>query len=287
MRYARRMATDPAEILGSIRVDRFADAPMYRQLANWFRHAIEEGELKAPAALPSEGQIAAALDVSKTTVREALDLLVAEGLVLRRAGTATRVAPPVPVRQMDAARYIHAITELREHGEHPARSSFTEDHGIDWDKFRVDFTVSKDRARAKDAELLGVEVGSPILRRVSIKYADGVPVQLQRSAMRWEDAGATELADPGRQPWPGGTIAELWHIGFEWTKTVDIEGARLPDDDERRQLHMETPAPVLDVERVFWAKPIGGSDDESRPLEASRVIMDARRARLRHETTAR
>jgi GntR family transcriptional regulator len=272
--------------LDSLHVDRFARTPMYHQVADWLRALIDDGELSPNESLPSEGKIAAAADVSKAVVREAMDVLSSEGKIVRRAGAATKVAAPPPVRLMSADRYVHAVEILREKGEHPASSSFTDDHGIDWSKYRIDFWPSKEKATHRDAELLEIPVGAWVLRRVMIKYADGVPIQIQRSAMPWDLAGGTPLADPGRQPWPGGTIAELWHVGYEWCKTVEDIGASTPSDEERRQLRMETPSPLLDVVRVFWAHPVGKPEVEARPLEASRVLMPANRNRLRHETSA-
>ena len=50
---------------------------------------------------------------------------------------------------------------------------------------------------------------------------------------------------------------------------------RIPRDDERRRLHMETPGPVVDMVQVFW---VGG-----RPVEASRIIAPGARNVLHYE----
>jgi GntR family transcriptional regulator len=285
-----RMALDIDTLLGNLHVYRSSRVPMYHQLADQLRELIDERKLKPNDTLPAEGKIATTLDVSKAVVQDALDVLAGEGKIVRRKGAATKVAAPPPVRIIGSDRYKRTLEVLREKGgDHPLSSAFTEDHGLDWDQYRehFSFSVAREQATEKDAELLDVEPGTWLLRRTMLKHdADGVPILLQRSAMAWDLAGSTKLADPGWQPWPGGLIAEMWHLGYEWTRTVDVTGTRNPDDDERRLLRMETLAPVLDVERVFWAKPIGGSVDDARPMEASRVIGAGSRFRLRHETRA-
>ena len=49
------------------------------------------------AALPSEAQLSRRFDVSRATIREALSRLEQAGVVIRKHGVGTFVAPPVPV----------------------------------------------------------------------------------------------------------------------------------------------------------------------------------------------
>jgi GntR family transcriptional regulator len=271
-RYPERMPID----LRRLTIDRYSTHPIYRQLADQIRALIDDGQLGPGEALPGEQKIADELHMSRDAVRNALESLAAEALIVRQHGQPTRVAERHPVRHVDAGRYARELELLRQDGDHPLESAFTAEHGIKWDEYEVDVEVAREKATARDAELLGVKVGSGILRRTFRKRVAGEPVQLQRSAIPWSIAGGTDLADPGRQPWPGGTIAELYSLGLEVTRVVEDVEARLPRDDERRRLHMQTPGPVLTVTRVFW---VG-----DRPVEASRVIVDAARYVLRFES---
>lgn len=67
--------------------------PLYRQVANEVMEAIESGEWVGDACLPSEMDLAQRLGVSQGTVRKALDLLVADGVLYRRQGVGTFVSP--------------------------------------------------------------------------------------------------------------------------------------------------------------------------------------------------
>lgn len=67
--------------------------PLYYQLEILLRKQIEEGFLKPGDPLPSETSIADEYDVSRITVRRALDRLEEDGLIARRQGKRTRVSP--------------------------------------------------------------------------------------------------------------------------------------------------------------------------------------------------
>lgn len=253
-------------------IDKHAQLPKYQQLAARFREAIDDGTLTPGEELPSESRLREATGMARESVRRAIDLLANEGLVVRRHGAATRVAQPPPLRVMDASRYLRELEILRAGGEHPLTSAFTEDHGITWGEYRCDTEVAKEPATVEDARRLQVPAGTALLRRRFVKYARGVPLQLQRSAIPWDIAGDTPVAEVGRQPWPGGTIAELYSLDLIVTSVTEETIARQPRDDERKALGLQTPAPVFDIVRVFW---VG-----DRPVEASRVIAPGDRNRL-------
>ena len=69
--------------------------PVYVQVAEQLREAILDGDLEAGAALPSERELCDRFAVSRTTVREALRALQAQGLVVAGGPTAPlRVTAP-------------------------------------------------------------------------------------------------------------------------------------------------------------------------------------------------
>lgn len=266
-------------------VSRFDDRPLHRQLADVIRDQIRHGQLRPGEALPAEGQIAARAGLSRTAVRDALDVLAGEGLIVKRSGAATRVATPPPVRHMATSRYADELARLRALGdleEHPLTSAFTEDHGIGWDAYRVESSYTEDAATGDDAERLDVKPGAPMLRRRLVKFVAGAPVQLQESVIPLRLVVGTAVADPGRQPWPGGTIAELFSVGLVVTRVVEEARARTPTAAERRALEMEAAGPVWEIVRIFY---VAGDDGEDRPAEVSTVVAPAARIILRYETS--
>jgi GntR family transcriptional regulator/MocR family aminotransferase len=75
-----------------VELDRTAPDPLHHQLANGLRDAIRTGRLTPHARLPSTRVLAADLGVSRRLVVDAYSQLVAEGFLLSRHGSGTRVA---------------------------------------------------------------------------------------------------------------------------------------------------------------------------------------------------
>jgi GntR family transcriptional regulator len=256
-------------------IDHHAQLPKHRQLAASLREAIDDGRLQPGEELPSETEMIAGTRTSRDTIRKGLALLEGEALIVRRHGAATKIAEAPPQRAMNASRYADELRILKAGGEHPLRSAFTEDHGITWAEYTCETHVTKEPATVEDARRLLITPGQDLLRRRFLKFAKGQPVEMQRSAIPWDLAGGSALADPGQQPWPGGTIAELFSLGLEVTRVQHDVSARAPRDEERKALRMETPGPVWDIVRVCW---VG-----DRPVEASRVIAPGARYVLHYE----
>lgn len=82
-------------------IDPSADRAVYRQVADVLRAKIRAGELTAGDALPPEARLAYEYGVGRDSVRAALQLLVAEGLVETRRGATARVREPVEVTVID------------------------------------------------------------------------------------------------------------------------------------------------------------------------------------------
>ncbi len=78
----------------SLSVDEHASQPVYRQIAESIRTAIERGELAAGARLPAIRSLAAELAVNRDTVALAYEALASDGLVVSTVGRGTFVRSP-------------------------------------------------------------------------------------------------------------------------------------------------------------------------------------------------
>ena len=65
---------------------------IYRDLAQALRQAIAAGVIAKGAVLPGERELGEQVGVSRTSVRKAMEDLVAEGVLIRRQGARTAVA---------------------------------------------------------------------------------------------------------------------------------------------------------------------------------------------------
>ncbi|MFZ7127773.1 MAG: GntR family transcriptional regulator [Desulfobacterales bacterium] len=65
--------------------------PLYHQLAGILTARIRGGDYPAGERIPSEHQLASAFGIGRPTVRQAVDVLVRKGLLVRRRGSGTYV----------------------------------------------------------------------------------------------------------------------------------------------------------------------------------------------------
>ena len=77
----------------TLQMDRRSPLPLHHQLQQALRAAVLEGRLAPGDALPSEPDLAQQTGVSRTTVRQAIEQLVREGLLRREQGRGTFVTP--------------------------------------------------------------------------------------------------------------------------------------------------------------------------------------------------
>ncbi len=95
-------------------LDRDAPEPLRAQLQEQLRDAVRTGRLATGERLPSSRALAAQLGLSRGVVQECFEQLVAEGYLISRGGSATRVADvatretvePPPIKAPPAPRLI-------------------------------------------------------------------------------------------------------------------------------------------------------------------------------------
>lgn len=73
-------------------IDKTSPIPLYYQLELALKEAIRNGVLTPGAKLEKESELVARLNVSRITVRKAIDHLVAAGLLVRQPHAGTYVA---------------------------------------------------------------------------------------------------------------------------------------------------------------------------------------------------
>lgn len=108
---------DAATFTKTFRFSQNTEIPMYEQLLSYFRMMIQAGELKPGDKVLPENEICQILHISRTTVRQAMDQLVGEGLIVRYRGKGSFIADPKMKRSIN---YLYNFTEnMRELGVTP------------------------------------------------------------------------------------------------------------------------------------------------------------------------
>jgi GntR family transcriptional regulator len=124
---------------------------------------ILSGKLKPESKIQSEREFSEDLGVSRMTVRKALTELVNEGLLERKHGSGTYVAKPkITYESVELVNYVQAM-ELRNIATSTQLLEFNE-------------MVASRRL----AEILEIEIGAPIYHLVLLRFANRVPVILER-----------------------------------------------------------------------------------------------------------
>jgi len=75
-------------------IDKKSPVPLFFQIAEKIQRMIMEGKIKPGDKLPSEEELCRIFDVSRTTIRNALNQMVIEGILIRKKGKGTFVAKP-------------------------------------------------------------------------------------------------------------------------------------------------------------------------------------------------
>ena len=75
-------------------LDKKSPIPLYYQLVEAIRDRIRAGELMPGAQLPPERELGEQYGISRMTVRQALQYLISDDVLVARQGTGTFVAEP-------------------------------------------------------------------------------------------------------------------------------------------------------------------------------------------------
>lgn len=137
---------------------------LYLQVKNELYKRIQEGRWKSGAIIPTEQDLIAEFDVSRTTVRQAIDLLVQDNLLEKKQGRGTIVRPQNLVGHL--GRLKGFTEEARERGQTPKAKVLRSE-------FKTKFF--------SEQEILNVPEEEPILLIERIRLADDVPIAIERS----------------------------------------------------------------------------------------------------------
>lgn len=76
------------------KIDKKSEIPLYQQLAHSIKKAVDEQKLKENDKIPAENEFCKIYDLSRTTVRQALDILEKDGYIYKLKGKGSYVSTP-------------------------------------------------------------------------------------------------------------------------------------------------------------------------------------------------
>jgi len=138
--------------------------PYYYQLYKILRTQILEGEWKPGSMLPSESELVEKFNLSRTTVRQSLDMLVNDGLIHRQRGRGTYVSNPTI--EQGLSKIISFTEDMRQREMEP--------HSV---------VLSSELIQASNeiAEALQITPGDEVTHLERLRLADLEPMGIETS----------------------------------------------------------------------------------------------------------
>ena len=228
----RRQKLTAREIIDRLTVDDKTSEPYYNQLIRHIVHLIDAGEIAHGWGLPSERDLADALNLSRTTIKRCYDELRKTGLLNANGRGGTSVNKP-PTAKIPLGRLKGFTEEMLEIGKTP--SSRLESHEIISDR-----TIASIFQRPSNA---------PFLRLVRVRFADEIPMTRE---VAWYDlAMAPKLIDWDAKGSIYAFLQDVCEIKLSWAEQ-SME-AMLSSDVETKTFGFEKSAPCLLQKRHIYS----------------------------------
>jgi GntR family transcriptional regulator len=227
--------------------------PKYYQLATILQEKITAGEWAPRSPIPSERQLELMYNVSRPTIRQAIEYLITQGLLYREHGRGTFVSPE---------KLQKGLREL---------TSFTEDlvsRGIK--PGQVIRSIEKAVPPENILQRLELPAGSVVTRIDRIRLGDQTPIGLQTSYIALAEGQEISLEDMEKS----GSLYRILEAKFnliptEADETLEVTLARR---EEAVLLEINEGSPLLLSERLTFAQ-------NRRPVEFVHILYRGDRYR--------
>ena len=221
-------------------LDRTQGLTLHHQIAMLLEDQVRSGVFRPGDQLPGEEALRQSYEVSRVTIRRALQSLETRGLVSRERGRGTYVRdmPAAPALPVPLEAFTQAMTERR------ARS-----------KPRVE-EFGFVPAKPEVAAALELATGDPVLRVVRLRAAAGLPIFLSELFLAEPVGQLLRRAELNRL-----SLTEaLQARGIRYGRIDMVFGACLASAALARTLHVGAGSALVDVRRI-------GFDADGRPFE--------------------
>ncbi|MEU2724045.1 GntR family transcriptional regulator [Streptomyces smyrnaeus] len=237
---------------------------LYEELANELRAKILDGELPPGAEMPRENALMEERDLARSTVRQAFDVLRAEGLIESRQGAPVRVREYKPIIRNARKRLSTTVWGSGE-------SIWSVD--LEGRQPEVEVEVDEVEAPPRIADVLGVGRVCRRRRRFSL---DGRQLMLATSYIPAEIANEAGINQPDTGN--GGMYQRLAEAGHAPVEAKEQVRARmpLPDEAEALRISAASGSPVAVIARVVV-------DADGKPLEVNEMTLDASKYILEYD----
>jgi len=218
------------QIFAMLRESSQSGAPLYLQLRRSIEEAVNRGLIGPGDALPSERDIASKADISRVTVRKAVQDLVKGGILVQRHGSGTFVAPRMERVEQSLSRLTSFTEDMARRGM-TVRSVWL-DRGL--------YAPSPD-----EMMVLGLSSTELVARVARLRIANDTPLAIERAAL-----SASVLPDP--EAVGSSLYAALGTTGNRPVRAVQRISATNLGDADARLLEVPSGVAGLQIERISY-----------------------------------
>ncbi|WP_323034844.1 histidine utilization repressor [Pararhodobacter sp.] len=203
-----------------------------QQVRNHVLSRIESGEWAEGSRIPSEAKLVEQLGMSRMTVHIALRDLSAEGVLLRKQGAGTFVAPRRSQSTFLELRNIH--TEIESRGNRHTTNVLT------LESLHCSMTLATE---------MNIPAGSEVFHSVLVHFENGTPIQVEDRYVNMQfspdylEQDFTETT-PNEHLMAAGALEEVEHV----IQAIPAE------ESIAELLQMEAGTPVLLLRRRTWSR---------------------------------
>ncbi|WP_375002340.1 GntR family transcriptional regulator [Aeromicrobium sp. CTD01-1L150] len=212
-----------------ITLDRSSPIPLYYQVAEQIERAIVSGDIAPGERIENEVTMAAGLGLSRPTMRQAIQVLVDKGMLVRRRGVGTQVVHGKIRRSVELTSLFDDLSAA---GQQP-RTEVLE--------------LVRTEADDEVAQELQVEQGSAVWSLRRLRLVADKPIALMHNYLPAETV-ALEDVDLTTT----GLYAHLRHLGIHMSVARQRIGARRVEAVEARLLDEKRGAPLLTMQRTSY-----------------------------------
>jgi GntR family transcriptional regulator, N-acetylglucosamine utilization regulator len=209
---------------------KFERAPLFEAVGAALKREIASGRFSGSDVLPGERELSEMLGVSRTTLRRAIAGLVDEGVLAHRHGAGTFIRRNPPHVEQPLSRLTSFTEDMRLRGL--TASSRVIEQGT--------FLPTPE-----EAMMLGIGPGESVYRRARLRFADGAPMAIDRTAV------PLHFVD-GVQRMEDSLYAALERSGFRPVRALQRRRAVIIGPAEAALLEVAEGSAALDIERIAY-----------------------------------
>lgn len=235
-----------------MKLERNSALPLHSQIHDFLRENIISNKLGTDEPIPSERELAEELEVSRMTVRQALNALRKEGLIYQKRGKGTFVSS----RKLDVhTRNLNGFSdEMIRRGMQPISKVLQ---------------LTKENADAETAEKLNLAADEEIIKLARLRLADDIPMAIETTCLP-----ATMFPDLTRYNFEKESLYQILENKYAtkmYSAAEDLEAA-ISDATTSELLGVKRKSPLLIVYRTVYT-------EDNQPIEYTKSIYRADRYR--------